>query len=159
MHLAQLNIALMLEPLDHPVMKDFVDNLDHINSIADNSPGFIWRLKDDLGDATRIKFGDDPNTLVNMSVWRSLADLFAYVYHSDHVEIFKRKKEWFQKMDTAHMVLWYVEEGHVPDLAEAKERLEYLAKNGESPFAFSFRKRFSIDDWITFQAEKEQIND
>lgn len=154
MHLAQLNIANMLETIDHPVMKDFVDNLDRINDIADKSPGFIWRLKDDLGDATRIKFGDNPNTLVNMSVWRSLADLFAYVYHSDHVEIFKRKKEWFTKMESLHMVLWYVEEGHIPDLAEAQERLLYLQENGETPFAFSFRKRFSIDDWQQFQANK-----
>ncbi|MEO1437905.1 MAG: DUF3291 domain-containing protein [Bacteroidota bacterium] len=154
MHLAQLNIANMLEPLDHPVMKDFVDNLDRINTIADKSPGFIWRLKDDLGDATRLKFGDNPNTLVNMSVWRSLADLFAYVYHSDHVEIFKRKKEWFQKMESMHMVLWYVEEGHIPDLAEAEERLNHLQEKGETPYAFTFRKRFSIDDWQQYQVNK-----
>ncbi|MEM6722520.1 MAG: DUF3291 domain-containing protein [Bacteroidota bacterium] len=158
MHLAQLNIANMLEPLDHPVMKDFVDNVDRINEIADKSPGFIWRLQDELGDATRIKFGDNPNTLVNMSVWRSLADLFAYVYHSDHVEIFKRKKEWFQKMEAMHIVLWYVEEGYIPDLAEAQERLSYLQTYGESPFAFTFRKRYSIDDWLQFQTENEQKN-
>ena len=51
-HLAQINIAKMLAPIDHPLMADFVANLDAINSIAEKSPGFVWRLKGDDNNAT-----------------------------------------------------------------------------------------------------------
>ena len=43
MKLAQLNIALAKYPLDAPEIKDFVDNLDLINGVAENSVGFVWR--------------------------------------------------------------------------------------------------------------------
>ena len=46
MHLAQLNIAKAKAPLDSPLLQDFVDNLDRINGIAEQSAGFIWRLQD-----------------------------------------------------------------------------------------------------------------
>ena len=45
--LAQLNIALMKEPLESPGMADFVANLDRINALAESSPGFVWRLQTD----------------------------------------------------------------------------------------------------------------
>jgi hypothetical protein len=72
--LAQLNIAVMKEPLDSPRMADFVANLDRINALAEGSPGFVWRLQTEEGDATALRpLGD--NTLVNMSVWRAVAAL------------------------------------------------------------------------------------
>ncbi len=55
MKLAQLNIALAKYPLDAPEIKEFVDNLDRVNSIAENSDGFVWRFKDESGEATNIK--------------------------------------------------------------------------------------------------------
>src|SRR5688572_22166846 len=97
-HLAQLNIARMLAPIDSPVMADFVANLDRINSVAENSKGFVWRLKDDSNNATSIRIFDDDFLIVNMSVWQSVDALFRYVYNSDHTEIFKRRTEWFEKM-------------------------------------------------------------
>ena len=109
--LAQLNIAIAKGPMDSPVMADFVNNLDRINGLAETSPGFVWRLKDEAGNATSIRpFGDE--TLVNLSVWTDLDALKAFVYRSDHTQIMKRKKEWFNKMLEAHMVLWWVPKGH-----------------------------------------------
>lgn len=67
-HLAQLNIARMRAPLDDPIMSGFVDQLDHINSVAEQSPGFVWRLQTETGDATAIRIFDDDHILVNMSV-------------------------------------------------------------------------------------------
>ena len=146
MNLAQVNIARMLAPIDSPVMKDFVDNLDNINTLAESSDGFVWRLKDDTNNATSIKVFDDDFIIVNMSVWENTDSLFEFVYHSNHVEIFKRRKEWFEKMPEMHMVLWYVPANHFPSVEEAIERLTYLRNNGETPHAFSFKKRFTIED-------------
>ena len=92
--LAQLNIALMKEPLESPRMADFVANLERINALAESSPGFVWRLQTDEGDATALRpLGED--TLVNLSVWKDVASLNKYVYQSAHVEIMRRRKEWF----------------------------------------------------------------
>lgn len=143
MHLAQLNIAHAIAPMDSPIMADFVNNTDRINALAEKSPGFIWRLTDGVNDNPySMKVFDDPSILTNMSVWKDRESLFKYVYSTDHVEIFKRKNEWFSKLKEMHMVLWYIEEGHIPTLSEGKERLEYLQKNGESEYAFSFKSNY-----------------
>ena len=104
-HLAQINIAKILAPLDHPIMADFVANLDPINALAEESEGFVWRLKEENNNATSIKVFDDDFLIVNMSVWRNADALYEYVYRSNHVEIFKRRKEWFEKMKDMHMAL------------------------------------------------------
>jgi hypothetical protein len=143
--LAQLNIGRILAPLDSPVMADFVNNLDKINALAENSPGFVWRLKDDANNATSIQMYDDNRIIVNMSVWSSFDELYAYVYKSMHTDSLKRRREWFEKLGELYHVLWYVPAGHLPDVAEARERLEYLRAHGETPYAFSFKKAFPVD--------------
>lgn len=139
MHLAQVNIAKMKGPIDSPIMADFVANLDRINALAEAHEGFVWRLKGDENNATAIKVFEDDFLIINMSVWKDKKSLSDYVYKSDHKEIFKRRAEWFESMSEMHMALWLVEEGHFPSPEEAKERLEYLQKNGETEFAFGFR--------------------
>ena len=141
-HLAQLNIASLLHPIDHPVIKEFVDNLDRINALAENSEGFVWRLKDETGNATEIEAFENPLIIANMSVWENAAYLKAYVYKSDHVNIMRKRKQWFAPSKLPFMVMWWIPEGHEPTLIEAKERLEYLQENGESAYAFSFRNIF-----------------
>ncbi len=149
-YLAQLNIAKMLAPLDSPVMADFVDNLDRINALAESSEGFVWRLKDDANNATSLKIYDDDFLIVNMSVWKDIDSLFRFAYQTQHVDIFKRRNEWFEKMKDMHMAIWYIEENHRPTIIEAEERLDYLRATGETPFAFTFKKRFSIEESLTF---------
>jgi hypothetical protein len=139
--LAQLNIAQMRTPIDSPEMADFVANLDRINALADNAPGFVWRLQSDDGNATSLRpFGDD--TLVNMSVWADVQSLSDYVYKSLHVEIMKRRKEWFDRMEEAYHVLWWVPAGHRPDEAEAMQRLQILRAMGPTERAFTFKQPF-----------------
>jgi hypothetical protein len=59
-HVAQVNVALLRAPLDSPELAGFVSMLEPINALADASPGFVWRLQGDGGDATGIRaFGDD----------------------------------------------------------------------------------------------------
>ena len=142
-HLVQLNIGRILFPMDTPEMSGFKDNLDRINALADSSEGFIWRLvSDGSNDATSLRPFDDDTLLVNMSVWQNLEGLKNYVYKSVHTDYLKRRAEWFEKMQDVIVVLWWVPEGHVPTVQEAKERLKHLRMNGSSEFAFSFREAF-----------------
>ena len=146
--LAQLNIAVLKAPLESPVMAEFVANLDRINAVAEAAPGFVWRLQTDDGDATALRpLGE--NVLVNMSVWRDVAALNHYVYKSAHVEVMRRRKEWFERMAPAYLVLWWVPRGHRPTIEEAKRRLDLLRADGPTPRAFHFRSAFLAPDAIT----------
>jgi len=143
--LAQLNVARMKEPLESPSMVDFVDNLDRINAVAESSPGFVWRLKTEEGDATALRpMGED--TLVNISVWKDVASLNKYVYQSAHVEIMRRRKEWFERMKEAWVVLWWVPRGHRPTVQEAIAKLELLRAKGPTEQAFTFKRAFAAPD-------------
>lgn len=143
-HLAQLNIARMLYPLEAPGMADFVANLERINALAEASPGFVWRLQDEEGDATAIRpFGEE--VLVNLSLWQDVESLRAFVYGSAHSEILKRRVEWFSRLGEAHMVLWWVPAEHLPTPEEAAERLQLLRERGASPQAFSFRQPYGVE--------------
>ena len=143
--LAQLNIATMNEPLEAPGMADFVANLDRVNALAETSPGFVWRLQTDEGDATAVRpMGAD--VLVNMSVWRDVDSLNNYVYGSAHVEIMRRRREWFRRMKDAYVVLWWVSKGHRPTVQEAIARLDRLREVGPSEAAFTFRRAFPAPD-------------
>jgi hypothetical protein len=141
--LAQLNIGVIKGPMDSPVMADFAANLDRINAVAEASPGFVWRLQTDAGDATAIRPFDEENMLVNMSVWRDVASLNSYVYSSAHVELMRRRREWFEPMREAFLVLWWVPRGHRPSVEEAMARLETLRAKGPTAEAFTFRKAFA----------------
>ncbi len=141
--LAQINIGRLVAPLESPRLKDFVDNLDRINAVAEASPGFVWRLKGEGGNATDIRpFGDDQMVAVNMSVWTDMASLGAYVYRSDHIAVMRRRREFFEVPAEAFMALWWIPAGTVPTLAQAIERLDHVRRHGPTPFAFSFRQPF-----------------
>ncbi len=140
-HLAQANIAEPKYDMDAPEIAEFVANLDPINTLADASPGFVWRLQTEEGNALDVdEFGD--GVIVNMSVWEDSDALFDYVYHSDHTRFMARRKEWFHWIKEAYMVMWWIPAGHIPTPAEAKQKLEYLRANGPSAEAFTFKQRF-----------------
>ena len=134
--LAQINVARALGPLDSPVMAGFMAQLDHINALAEASPGFIWRLK----DATDVQAFDDPLVIVNMSVWESVETLRDYAHRSGHREPLRDRAQWFEKPTQAHLAFWWIPAGHVPSVEEARERLEFRRAHGDSPVAFSFGK-------------------
>ena len=139
-HLAQLNVARMLAPLDDPLLADFAGALERINALAEASPGFIWRQRG------TVEYPDDPMTLVNYSVWESVEALKAYTYRSEHVEIFRRRAEWFERPREAHMVLWWIPAGHEPTLDEAVARLRHLREQGPGPLAWTFAAPFAEPD-------------
>jgi hypothetical protein len=142
-HLAQLNIARALAPMDDPLLQDFVTALDDVNALAERSPGFVWRLKSDSGNATDIQAYDNPLMIVNLTVWDSIDALFDFTYRSGHAKIMARRRDWFEKLSQPHMVLWWIPAGHLPSMDEAKARLELLHRQGPGPEAFTFKVRFA----------------
>jgi len=139
--LAQLNVGRTLAPLDTPQLADFVNQLDEINALAEASPGFVWRLVGASGNATDVRPADDPDLLVNMSVWTSPEALFDYVYKSMHTKVMARRREWFHRIEVFQVLFW-VPTGHRPSVAEALDRLRVLRERGPSPEAFTFKQRF-----------------
>ena len=145
-HLAQVNIALPHEPVGSALLADFAAALAPVNAIADQSPGFVWRLQTAEGDSTAVRaFGDD-RILVNMSVWESMDSLSTFVYRSAHAPVMRSRRTWFTAMAEAYLALWWVPAGHVPTVAEAEERLAHLRAHGPSPHAFTFRQPFAPPD-------------
>jgi heme-degrading monooxygenase HmoA len=141
-YLAQVNVARMLAPLDEPLMAEFVAQLGPVNALADRSPGFVWRLQTEGGDATSVRAYDDDLIIVNMSVWESLEALTAFVYASAHRPVMRRRREWFSRFDGPYMALWWAPAGHIPSVEEARDRLDHLRDHGPTPFAFTFRQAF-----------------
>jgi hypothetical protein len=141
--LAQVNIGRVRAPVDDPLMHGFVARLDEINALAESSPGFVWRLKDDSGNATYFRpYAGDDRILINMSVWESIEALHAFVYRSLHKDLLADRKNWFERMEEAYQVLWWIPRGHIPTLEEAVARLEHLRQHGDTPHAFGFKSPF-----------------
>jgi hypothetical protein len=149
MPIAELNIGRLKYPIDDPRMADFVDNLARVNAMADRMPGFVWRLVGDgsNGGALELRPFPDPMMAVNMSIWQSVEELETYVWKTVHQRFYNRKAEWFETMAKHHFVMWFVEDGHIPTLDEAKERLAHLEAHGNSDHAFGWDHLEHIKLW------------
>jgi len=145
-HLAQANIGLLRAPIEDPIMEGFRSQLDSINALADRSPGFVWRLQTEDGNALAIRPFADQRMAINMSVWESLGALQQFVYGSAHVGPLRDRKQWFESIEGPILVLWWLPVGHVPTVAEALERLAHLKERGPSRDAFTFRTPFPSPD-------------
>ena len=144
-HLAQVNVARARGQPDEPVMAEFMAALPEINALAERSPGFVWRLQTEDGDATAIRPYGDPLILVNLSLWRDLDALREYVFRSGHAGYMRRRREWFERFERVYLALWWVPAGHIPTIGEAVERLAHLEAHGPTPVAFGFAQPFGPD--------------
>jgi len=142
MHLAQLNVGRLLAPIDDPRIADFVANLEPVNALAEASPGYVWRLQDDSGDATHIQVFDDDLMIVNLTLWESVEALADFVFRTGHVAFLRRRREWFEGAIEPTTCLWWIPEGTLPDVHDAVARLQHLRIHGPAPTAFTFRHRF-----------------
>ena len=140
--LAQVNIGRARGEMTDPVMAGFVSRLEEINALADASPGFVWRLQTEDGDATAVRPYADTRILINLSVWTDLEALRAYVYRSPHAAVMRGRREWFERFDRGYVALWWVPAGHRPTVAEAVERLAHLEQHGPTAHGFSFAAPF-----------------
>ncbi|HEY5640213.1 MAG TPA: DUF3291 domain-containing protein [Dehalococcoidia bacterium] len=145
-HLAQYNIARLIAPLDDPRLEPFMEALDPLNRLADESPGFVWRHQTEEGNSTSIRVRGDPAIIINFSVWESADSLFDYAYKSDHAEIYRRRREFFELHERPYLVCWWIPAGHEPTVEEAEERLRHLEEHGPTPHAFTLKKRFPAPD-------------
>ncbi len=145
-HLAQLNVATLLHPIDDPRIAPFVEMLDPVNAAADRAPGFVWRLVEEgTADATGLRpAGED--VIVNLTVWESREALWDFTYRSGHLEVMRQRRDWFARHVEAHLVLWWIPAGHVPTVDEALERLADLRANGPSPRAFTFASSYAPNE-------------
>ena len=141
-HLAQYNIAWLINPLDSAEMADFHAALDPINRLAENTPGFVWRHQNPDGNSTGTRIRDDGRILINYSVWTDAESLFQYAFRTAHAGVYRRRREWFTHEDEPYAVLWWISAGHEPSVEEAEERLLHLKAHGPTPHAFTFKQRF-----------------
>jgi hypothetical protein len=145
--LAQINIARIKGVnINDPVMREFVDNLDKVNALAESSEGFVWRLKDDSNNATSLNPYGDEQIIVNLSVWENIEALERFTYKTFHTDFLKRRREWFQSFGKAYFAMWWIRKGHFPTIEEAIEKLEHLQKNGATETAFDFKQKFPLTD-------------
>lgn len=144
--LAQFNLARAVDTLDSPALSGFMAELKRINELADVSPGFVWRFEGGSPDEPAAAADNDPLVLLNLSVWRTVEDLFNYTYRSDHAKQFSRRREWFEQTRQPQLVLWWVPAGHRPTLAEGLGRLQELRTQGPTLRAFTFKHRFAAPD-------------
>lgn len=152
-HLAQANIAWMHGALHEPVMSGLASRVDEIYRLAEESPGFVWRLPDSEAppDALDPFETDFPGFrrdrfFYNMSVWESLEDLRNYTFYTAHAELLNERHQWVDSIVGASVALWWIPVGHRPDIAESAERLRSVRDHGPTPFAFTIRKAFPPPD-------------
>lgn len=145
-HLAQVNIAIAKYTYDDPLFAGFVDNLDRIYALAESTPGFVWRhVTVNNDEEVKALFGE-PELIFNMSLWETKESLFDFVYASDHVEILRRRGEWFVPQNRPIMALWWQRAGTIPTPLEARHRLELLAQAGPTQDAFTFGSFFEAPE-------------
>jgi len=136
-HLAEFNIARIKYPLDDPRMREFVDNVERVNGVADKLPGFVWRLKDESGHAMNMTVYGDAAILPNLTVWEGVEALERFVFKTVHGRFFDRRETWFEQPDPT-LVMWWVPAGHQPTLEEGVARLDHLKTHGPSDHAFGW---------------------
>ena len=137
-YLAELNIARVRADMNDPQMRGFVEGIEPVNALAEQSPGFVWRYID--GTAADQNYAPTPwddQFIVNLSVWKDWPSLKAFMFGDLHAYYMKGRREWFHPMDTPHSCLWWVDAGHRPSLQEAKAKLDQLTADGPSDEVFT----------------------
>lgn len=141
--LAEINIAEMKGvDINDPIMKEFVDNLDAVNLLAEESNGFVWRLKDENNNATDLNPYNNVQIIINISVWNDIETLENFIYKTFHSNFLRRRKEWFKTFGKVSTAMWWVPAGKHPSMQEAVDKLSYLQKNGSSETVFDFKNKF-----------------
>jgi hypothetical protein len=134
-----MNVAKMRFSVDDPRMADFAAAIRVVNALADKTPGFVWRLPSYLDDEDAIRVSGADMLLVNMSMWEDVESLNAFTYRNpEHFAVFRRRREWFERLDVPHLALWWLPEGEFPTVVDGERRLNILADEGPGPEAFTF---------------------
>jgi hypothetical protein len=146
-HIAQVNIARLIEPLDSERLAGFVSELNPVNASADTAPGFVWRLKTEEGNATSlVAFEWDTSgsagVITNLSVWESFEALRDFIYSAQHLAVMRQKREWFYQVAEATTALWWIPAGELPTLNAAEEKIKILRNLGPTRESFGLNTIF-----------------
>ena len=155
-NLAQYNVARIKAELDDPVMHGFVSKLDYINGLSEQAPGFVWRHQTAEGNSTAVRPYPDRSILITLSVWESMEAAYSFIYRNQHAEMLRQRDKWFEHIEGFYIVLWWVPAGHIPEVEEGVERLEYLRQHGPSPYAFTFVEKYPSPDHETTSSAAAQ---
>lgn len=148
-HIAELNVAYPKYDVNDRRFAGFINNLERINALAERSPGFVWRLKDDVaGNAMELQVDDDPALIPNLSVWESVEDLERFTFGTVHAQIYKLQENWFTPMQERHFVMWRVPVGHQPTLEEATAKLAQINAGGPSDEVFGWEAMTNLKLWM-----------
>lgn len=166
-HLAQVNVAYAKGDTDDPMMKLYHQRIDEMNTVADHSPGFVWRFQTDSRDPLD-RFFDDSLVLFNMSVWESIEALHQYTYKSAHAELYAARRQFFDDWKTrigavlgnGFFAMWWIPAGELPTVEAAKEKLRLISEQGPTPLAFHFKQRFTPEEteaWLANSSSAPRI--
>ena len=137
-HIAHISIGLVKYPLDDPRNAEVVNSLEKIYGEAEAFEGFIWRKPDEEIFAELAELGRDPAEILSLTVWTNMDELKQYTYGGLHKYFMDNADKWFDKFGPPALAMWPVDPGNRPTVAEALERLEHLAANGPSDYAFGW---------------------
>ena len=140
-HLAQLNVGRLVAPTDSPQVAEFMRALDTVNGMGKRMPGFVWMMEGSGEPGTgntENNIGDDPQMVANLTVWEDVESLRNFAFQTLHAKFFQRRAEWFEPHGAPHFVMWWIDAGHRPTLAEGLERLDLLRTDGASDRAFDW---------------------
>ena len=137
-----MNYAVLRHDWDHPGVAGFVDNLELVNAVAARSPGFVWRLSDEDMEQPQnnpnVVFAENPRNAVTVSIWETAEDLRNFVLRTLHGKFLKRRAEWFESIDRPSYVIWPIQAGQRPTMAQGKVKLDLLATGGPTEAAYDF---------------------
>ncbi len=139
-HLAQLNLARLRFDRDAPELQSYRAALADVMPVAEDWPGFLWIRDDSIIDRSVGLFG--PRMAANLSLWRDIEALEAFMTCARHAAVMERRGEWFDETPEPTFVLWWVPANHRPGMSEAHERLALLRRQGPGPEAFDLTARF-----------------
>jgi hypothetical protein len=139
----------LVDDVESPRLAAFKAALDPINALAERSPGFVWRLTGESGNATDVRVSDDARFIVNMSVWETPAHLEQFVWNTVHARVYEKKGNWIETMATPHLAMWWVPIGHRPTVDEAMARLAHLTARGTSDHAFGWEGLPNVKLWMS----------
>jgi len=140
MAIAQMNWGRLKYPLEDKRMIEFDQSLNEVYSLAENHPGFIWRIPDNQVELQLTNLGFDKFISSTVSIWNSVDSLKDYTYNSLHGIYLKRSSEWFKEVEGPQLVIWNVKNDDRPTFKESFERLAHLKINGPTDFAYGWEK-------------------
>ncbi len=143
MAIAQMNWGRLRHALDHPDMATFNAALSGVYALAEQHPGFIWRIPDDDAARQLGQLGHDNRLLATVSVWDTVEALHDFTFSHDHGAYFDQRAKWFEPVAPPQLVLWDTLPTARPTFEEAFRRLERLKTEGPSPSAYQWPKHLA----------------